>query len=257
MNKGVLLLYSKSDKIDYEKLAHLCEKFCSKNLDLPVHIQELSLEKTNVRTFRWAGNKEETVEWNNLDRCNAFEISPFDQTLLLDVDFFVTNNNLLNYFDGLCDFLVYDNAYDITEQNKLDDCKYMTKNNFKMLWATVCYFQKNDHVQKIFELWKNVQDNFVYYGQLFGFSFECYRNDYAMTIANHLMNGYSVENKFIGSLPSLSPLDEVVDFKKNTFVTKYQRGDKQDCVLWNSNLHIMNKKSLLETEIYDKMWSCV
>ena len=197
------------------------------------------------------------MEWNNLDRFNAFNQSPFDQTLLIDADFFITKNNLLNYFDGLNDFMVYKDAYDITEQNKLDDCVYMTQNKFKMLWATVCYFQKTDHVARIFEHWQKVQDNFKYYAQLFGFSFECYRNDYAMTIANHLCNGYSTNNTFIGKLPSLSPHDEVVDFKDNKFVVRYDRGLKKDCVLWDNNLHIMNKRSILESNIFDKMWNSV
>ena len=55
-----------------------------------------------------------------IDFCNyikVFEYSPYDKTLLLDIDYIVKSDKLLKYFEGDHNVCMYDNA--LTLRNEL------------------------------------------------------------------------------------------------------------------------------------------
>ncbi len=41
------------------------------------------------------GNKRQNEQWHNLDRCHAYDLSPYDTTLLMDIDYLPFTDNLL------------------------------------------------------------------------------------------------------------------------------------------------------------------
>ena len=98
MSKGALLLATPHETIDYIGFAELAAKLVQKNLDIDTHIHIGEAKPGNVRAFRWHDKQTVTVPWYNFDRTMAFDLSPFEETLLIDVDYLTFNNNLKQYF---------------------------------------------------------------------------------------------------------------------------------------------------------------
>lgn len=254
-SKGILLLYSESDKLDYLKLAELCARLAKYHTQLPVTIKQLNPKQKNARTFRWQDNKLETMEWNNYNRCDAYNLSPYDQTLLIDVDYMIQNDTLAQYFYTDHEYMCHNHSWDITNNNVFRHDLYISNNKFEMRWATVVYFTKSSKNEMIFETWRSVQENYEYYSKLFGFSVTPYRNDFAMSISHQINYGYANINTFNYDLPALSSTDEIIDYNAGKWLVKYELKNTHNVLRYTGDLHVMNKRSLLDSQVYDKLWN--
>jgi hypothetical protein len=96
-----------------------------------------------------------------------------------------------------------------------------------------------------------VYENYAYYAELFGFSKAPFRNDFAMSIAHQIVNGYSNTRTFDYALPALSSSDSVLDYNNGRWLLKYQYKESHNVMRYTGDLHVMNKRSLLE--IADKL----
>ena len=113
MSTGVLLYCFNTPEVAYHKFAEKCIKLIRKNLKLSKY--EITIV-TNFSTFEQfddisglniklvenkTGNKRpyrgKNISWNNLERSLAYEHSPYDTTILMDVDYFCFTDNLLTY----------------------------------------------------------------------------------------------------------------------------------------------------------------
>jgi len=98
---------------------------------------------------------------------------------------------------------------------------------------------------------KNVQANWRYYAKFWGFTAGKYRNDFSLTIAHQLMNGYASGIHFNHPLASLSTVDSIYEVKDDELKIRYVDGDSFNAVkLKGVNLHCMNKACLQDPEIY-------
>ena len=86
-SKGVLLLYSENSKLDYKRLAELSARLAEYYLDVPSTIVKLDVVQENIRTFRYEDGVE-TIAWNNIGRYDTYNLSPYDETILIDTDYF-------------------------------------------------------------------------------------------------------------------------------------------------------------------------
>lgn len=252
MGKGALLLATPHETIDYIGFAKLAAKLVEKHLGIDTHIHIGDSKPGNTRTFRWHTDELVTVPWYNSDRTLAFDLSPFDETLLIDVDYLTFNDNLKQYFGGYHEFLCYNKVWDVTHTNSFANDENMTMAGHKMLWATVLYFKKCDLAYNIFEMMKNVQSNWRYYAKFWGFRASMYRNDYSLTVAHQLMNGYNSGAFFNHPLASLSTLDRIYSVQDDEVKIRYRSsGTTTNAVkLKGVNLHCMNKACLQDPEIY-------
>ena len=50
-------------------------------------IVKLDPIQKNFRTFRYDDGELEGTEWNNIGRYSAYDLSPYDETLLIDSDY--------------------------------------------------------------------------------------------------------------------------------------------------------------------------
>jgi len=250
-SKGVLILYSNSAQLDYYKLSKLCSRLAEQYLNVPCTIQYIEPEQTNFRTFRYPENKLEKTEWNNIGRFSALDLSPYDETILLDSDYIVQSNTLANYFGCDHDFLCHNKSWDVTGNNVFRHDQYMTQNKFDMRWATVIYFKKTEKAKQIFKTWRSVYEHYDYYSKLFGFRRTPFRNDFAMSIAHQICNGYKNSYTFNHDLPALSSSDSVLNYNKGKWLLKYQYKNTHNVMRYKGDLHVMNKHSLLE--IADKL----
>jgi len=255
--QGIVILYSESSQINYKRLSNLCGRLADYYLKKPVSIIEIDTKKKNLRTFRYPNGELENTEWNNIGRFNAYELSPYDETLLIDSDYIIQTDNLKNYFGSDHNLICHKESWDVTGNSIFKHDRYMTNNCFNMLWATVLYFKKSKHAENIFKSWQAVYENYKYYSELFGFNKAPFRNDYAMSIAHLLCNGYSHPVTFNHSLPALSSSDSVLDYNNKRWLIKYELKQSHNILRYTGDLHVMNKKCILETDLYDKLWNSV
>ena len=66
---------------------------------------------------RWFEDYQATVTWHNAGRIDAYALSPWDQTLVLDADYVVASDQLKILLNSNQEFLAHAAAYDITGVN--------------------------------------------------------------------------------------------------------------------------------------------
>ena len=96
-----------------------------------------------------------------------------------------------------------------------------------------------------------VYKNYDYFAKLFGYSKTPFRNDFALSIAHQICNGYANMDTFDYALPALSSSDSVLDYRNGRWLIKYEYKKSHNVVRYTGDLHVMNKRSLLE--IGDKL----
>jgi len=252
-SKGILILYSESAQLDYKRLSELCARLAEKHLGVPSTVVKLEPKQKNFRTFRYPDGELEGTEWNNIGRYSAYDLSPYDETLLIDSDYIVQSDTLANYFGCDHDFVCHNSSWDVSGNDVFRHDRFLQNggSGFEMRWATVCYFKKSKHAQKIFDTWHMVYENYAYYSKLFGFKLAPFRNDFALSIAHQLCNGYANTATFDYALPALSSSDSVLDYANGRWLLKYQYKESHNVVRYTGDLHVMNKRSLLE--VADKL----
>jgi len=255
IENGVLLFAYNNESIKYTELAKLCALLVRKHLPntgvtlVTDNLIEgpfddviiLEAGDSNRRTFRTPDGKTEEVTWHNKTRPQAYDITPYEKTLLLDVDYLMFNNSLQWLFQSDKELLCHNTVYDITEKDSFIDDKMLHWSSIPMLWATVLYFTKNDTAREFFNLVKLVQDNYQYYYNLYNFKMGPYRNDYAISIAYNLL---SLDYYFLDPLFTL-PSQYSINTVQEDGVVTYGFDDKVTYIK-NTNIHIMNKYSILE-----------
>lgn len=256
-SRGVLILYSESNQLDYKRLADLCARLAEHYLKVPVTIIKLTPDKKGRRVFKYENLELVTTEWNNGGRYSAYDLSPYDETLLIDADYFIQNDNLANYFGSDHDFLCHNKSWDVTSLGQLRGDESMAGNGFKMRWATVCYFKKSDHAKNIFSMWEKVANDYEYYSKLVGFALAPFRNDFCLSIAHQTCSGYSNVDTFPHDLPSISTVNKIIDYGNKNWLILYSYRNKQNVIRYSGDLHVMNKRCILETDLYDKLWNSI
>jgi hypothetical protein len=197
MKKGVLVFCFNTEFYRYDRIAAKTIPLIKKNLGLPVTVI------TNYDTFKllpplgWVdyrlidnqtGNTIDGKPWHNLDRHRAYELSPYDKTLLVDIDYFCYTDNLRTLFDSDHDMMVHDKVYDLTGKGSYD---FRNNSAIPMVWATLVYFKKCEYSRAVFEMVKYVKEHYSYFCNLYRIDFGNFRNDYAFAIALQQLNGFT------------------------------------------------------------------
>lgn len=266
MTNGVLLFATNNESLDYIKQAEYCASRIKKYMNVPValvtnndvendtfdHIIKIQSSNTkNYRRFYDGTLSHKKLSFKNLDRSIAYDITPFDQTIVMDTDYIVSNDVLCNAFDSLHDFMIYKNAVDLCEWRNLNEFDYISTTGIEFYWATVFYFKKTNANRCLFNLITHIKENYEYYRSLYQISSPLYRNDFAFSIAIHMLNGFT-SNKFATEMPGKMyfTIDrdecmQINDTKMNFLVQRQNRlGEYNAVSVSGLNVHIMNKFSL-------------
>jgi hypothetical protein len=236
-SKGVLLFATNTDTVDYVAIANRAERLINHYLELPVTIIESSPKTKNKRYSIDTGQFE---FWNNKGRGEAYDLSPYEQTLLLDSDYLIFDDNLLKILDSLQD-------YKIAKQNNfIDGTQILTMGKYSLptLWATVIAFDKTKKSKLLFDLVKRIELNYTYYWRLYNISATNFRNDFAFTIADNIINGYTQDQQNYLPWPIITinkPIQRLSLHDQKFFLQVNDQGH----VLPKQNLHIMSKEYLL------------
>jgi len=208
-------------------------------------------EKHSQKKFYDGALVSKRLEWKNESRTLAYEVSPYDETLVLDSDIVISNDIFLKCFDQQHDLLLYNTATELLEIDRGDNFTRVSDASIDFYWATCIFFRKTNENQIFFDLVKHIQENWSHYKNIFQINSPYYRNDYAFSIAVHIMNGYQTGD-FAKPLPGTlyfitdkSILWQIQDKSAMILLEKpTYDGEYTPIRIENANLHVMNKFSL-------------
>jgi hypothetical protein len=267
MNKGCLIFAYNAD-IDYGSQAVLAAKLANKYLGVPVSVvtnqetldflnekfSELPFDQIvltgtppekNQRGLRDGQKSQKVVSFINGNRGNAWELTPYDRTLIIDSDFLVFSNKLNQYWESKHSFLINPGMIDLSDIERDARDYHLNKYSINLLWATNIMFSKNAEAKLFFDMVLHVKNNYSYYAGLYQFPSGQYRNDFSFSIACHILGEY-------GELPCpvfIRDVDDIhqVDTDQITYVLKdySKNGNSLLARTKDQDVHIMNKHSIL------------
>lgn len=160
---------------------------------------------------RYFTDYKQYVRWQNHNRCDALDLSPYQRTLLLDADYVVCSDRLRQILDHTADIMCFRTAYDVATGQDLVDLNCFGTHRMPMWWATVVVFSKTTVPRFVFDAWRMVRDNWQHYLDIYQIRDPLFRNDYAMTIALGIVSGHTLRIDSIPwRLPTVLPDTEFV-----------------------------------------------
>lgn len=192
-------------------------------------------------TFRMTNYNNNLIKesWKNGSRPSAFNVTPYDNTFLVDVDYLIFSSILDLHFTNL-EHMVVSDAFDITKNHILNH----RVGKLPMLWATVVGFNHSTDCEHYFDYMEYVRQNYLYFSRLYGFSTpQQYRNDFALTIAHkelYMWGGNSYIHRIM--IPTLLHYDTADFISPGQWTTVQNEQFK-----WHQgNVHIMNKNVIFD-----------
>jgi hypothetical protein len=182
------------------------------------------------------GNTKMGKEWRNVDRHLSYELSPYDTTLVMDIDYLPFTDDLRQCMDTCYDFLISKSALDLTNRNSFNQRQWSM---IDMVWATVFVFRKGKKAKRIFDTLKYVKDYYAYFLELYRIYDKQFRNDYAFAIALEQANGFITYDTLPMALPTLPPDCNILQVNETGIVWQY---NDQINYTENQDVHVLNKE---------------
>ena len=260
VSRGALVFAFNTSAVDYVSIADQSSRLIKHNLNLPVtivtdHDSNPKFDYDNIIrltpdagqvNYRGAINNQ-TVAWRNFGRYLAYELSPYDETILLDTDYLVLDDSLSTLFKTDFDYkLMHHNVSTAGTDNNV-----MGTISLPFVWATVVLFRKSQRSRMLFDLVGRIQRNYDYYRALYNITTQRFRNDYAFAIANIILSGYSLNQS--NSIP-WSMLSIYHEIEKISHIGSFLKIDHTmlpdgkwplTTVMPQQNIHILDKNYLL------------
>ena len=272
MSNGILIFAQNNSSVDYIKLAVFAAVQAKKYLDVPVsvvtdspswlaesqpdhpfdqiiEVHDSSL--TQKKAFFDGAIFSKTLEWKNFARNQAYNLSPYDTTLVIDSDYIINSDILKSAFDADLDFQIYSSSMDLADWRPRDEFIRINDHSIKFYWATTFIFKKNPMMESFFDLISYIRANWDYFKMLYNIDASLFRNDYAFSIAIHIMNS-KVEGTFAFELPGkmiyTKDKDLLVEMKDNAMKFLVEKKDYNGEYIFAKtaglDVHVMNKFSL-------------
>ena len=272
MSKGAFLIARNNGHIDYVKQAVFLARRIKKYLDVPVTIatdsadylestfgvadfdKVIRLENTqdsNLRYYFDGTLSKQTASFKNNNRASVYDLTPYDETLLLDTDYIISNELLKSTFDSTFDFMLYKKSNDIANVRDKREFDKVSNTGVDFYWATVVFFRKTETNKIFFDLVAHIEQEWNHYRRVYQITSSLFRNDYAFSIAIHIMNGF-VPGDFAQQLPGsmMYTTDKDVlwqlDDDEMMFLVEKKEylGEYTALKTSGQTIHVMNKSSL-------------
>lgn len=262
MTTGALIFAYNNERVDYLALAQWSARNIKRHLNIPTavvtdrpeaaampefaHVVDETTQGGNHRYFH---EYKHTLTWYNGNRLDAYRLSPWDQTLVLDADYIVASSALTTVLDSPRDFLAHRWAYDITGGDNFSANNFFGSYHMPMWWATVMMFRRGSEAEKIFATMNMIKCNWAHYCNLYKNTNNTYRNDHALSIALNLINGNnpnypSIPWRMASSLPGTKIKQLDVDYYRLEYITPANL--KKYILIRGQDLHAMEKQQLGE-----------
>lgn len=212
----------------------------------------------NSRVYRDGTDITHVANFNNLNRFDAYNLSPFDETIVVDSDYLIQNDSLNSAWGTNEDLLINKSACSLDFCQLTGSDLRLNQTGIRMYWATLIYFKKKDQTRILFDLVNYIRQNWWYYKLIYGFSKSMYRNDFAFSIAIHILSNF-MESDSVKSLPTPTIVtaidrDSLLEVEKDSVKMMFysQQNQGPNLVrLRNTNVHVMNKFSI--SQQYEKI----
>ena len=271
MSSGALIFAHNNTGIDYTKLAIFAANRVKQYLGIPVSIVTDNVDWLNKnypdhpfdkvieienqpfmhKLFYDGTLFSKKLEWKNMTRNRAYDLTPYDTTLVIDSDYIVSSDVLKIAFSRDDIFQIYTRTVDLAEWRDPNTFSRINAYSIPFYWATVFVFKKNEVTQAFFDLITYIKQNWLYFRVLYNIDSELYRNDFAFSIAIHIMNG-KMEGDFATSLPGSMFFTKDTDIlhsidgstAKFLLEKKDHLGEYIASKVTDLDVHVMNKMSL-------------
>jgi hypothetical protein len=268
MTQGFLLFAHDNEQIQYSLMAAWQAQRITKWLGKPVSIvtdqqsvdnliarkldpnsifDKVLLSDSNTSQQKRYQNADDsqTLTFKNVDRSMAWDLTPYDETLVIDTDIVIQSNRLNTVWNNSEDMLVCRNSTDVFDR-KFVGFDYLSNYGIQFCWATVFYFKKNETTQLFFDTCKRIKEMYNWFSFVYDLGGNYIRNDHVWSIALHELGG-SAGNKWALDIPIHLPYtldrDQLVAMTDDSITVL---GDNKLRQLKNIDTHIMNKYTLME-----------
>lgn len=239
-SRGIVAFAANTSATDYVSIANLTVPLAGQVLGLPYTIvTEERINDYAYTNLRYDTDSNEFVQWRNIGRNLAYELSPYDETLVIDIDYVVQDQELLKIFEAPWDYMLMRRARSLNNEyipTSMGSC------SLPFVWATVFAFRKTPRAELFFDLVKRIQNNYHYYRELFNVESRQYRNDYAFAMADIILSGYQIQHNSIpGPMLNVMQAIESITVKDSKVVIK---DVDRSYVIPKMNMHVMSKQYL-------------
>lgn len=248
MTTGALIFAINNGTIDYEAMAHWSAKNIQRHLGIPTHIvtdRDIGIQAEDSRWFSDFGTN---LSWHNKSRVDAYRLSPWDRTLLLDADYVVASDQLRQILSIDQDIAAHRWAYDITGGSDFQDQNVFGSYQMPMWWATVIMFRRSRAAELMFDSMSMIRENWDHYRRIYHNSKNTFRNDHALSIALGIINGHCLDHAQIPwGLASLLPQHTLVRTDIDTYRVEYESNQRRHWIsMHGQDFHAMGKRCLGE-----------
>lgn len=245
-----------TDKYSLESLNEQDNQLLSELFEY-IKIDDTIFNHKNYRVVMHVYENKGRQPWYNRTRPNAYKDSIYDETVLIDVDFIFQDNFLDSVWNSENSVMLSKKTIPLVtrataKKTNLPEEEMVSNFTIPLHWATIVYFKRDQFAKEYFDKINQIHENYLYYRTLYQIDESEYRNDYAFSIALHLMNGcvipgpeYELPSKFIIT----STMDHIYRIDKSS--TKFILHTRTWPAPWHLfnlkqiSYHCLNKVSLL------------
>jgi hypothetical protein len=204
MTTGALIFAFNNEETDYLEMAAWSAENIRRHLNIPVAVVTDRSDANSDRRFdrvikaipdtggtRYFEDYAKTVSWHNAGRTNAYDLTPWDRTIVLDADYVIASSALRPVLTADSDFQCFRHAFDLAAGDYLEELNQFGQHGMPMWWATVMVFRKSNTAQHIFDSMNMIRNNWQHYRDLYGIQKSTYRNDFALSIALGIVSGHT------------------------------------------------------------------
>lgn len=265
MNRGILVYAFNNGVLNYLKQALWLAERAERFLGLPTTLvtnevrytssvpHEVIIQRPITASTRIFNPTAENAlgQWYNANRYQAFFITPYDETIVLDSDYVINSDRLNLLFDSPSDFLCHRRVYDVANKNSLVAYDRFGGVGLPHYWATVMFFRNTEFSNTIFSFISDIRENYDYYSKLYKFRPEPFRNDFALSIALSIVYGHrlSAIPTIPWDLPTAVSDISAMQLEDTTFELTYEKQYRNkvrpmSTIIKDQDFHMFNKVAL-------------
>jgi hypothetical protein len=203
MTQGVLLFAHNSEEVNYGIMAvwmsERITQYLGKSVSLVTDdytIKSLKgigidpkkyFDSVIIKEYNTWQKRRLSGEWiffKNLDRVDAYDLTPYDETLVLDIDIALMSDRLNTVWGSNDDILISNDSQDILYRS-YSEFDRLKDHGIEFHWATEFYFKKSEVSKEFFKKCQHIRDNYGWYSTLYGMGHDPIRNDHIWSIAIH------------------------------------------------------------------------
>ena len=170
---GAVIFAQNNSSIDYVKLAIFAAQRLQSFLKIPVSVitdsadwllktypeeskifdQIISIENVstyNQKRFNDGTLSSKFLEWKNLARHSAYDLTPYDRTLVIDSDYIINSSLLENAVNSDHSFQIYKDCFSLSSWRGTTEFTRINQYSIPFYWATAFIFEKTIEVKHFF-----------------------------------------------------------------------------------------------------------